>query len=103
MTKASRIFSALSRFAVLGQRGSTRGDRKVGGECAAGVRRPVHRSYSALQGDRNRRGRQGWLTNGAAKLHEILDSYGIANTFEVHPGTHTSAVADVFRTTFYRY
>ncbi len=33
------------------------------------------------------------LRAGAAKLHEILDSYGVANTFEVYPGTHTSAVA----------
>jgi enterochelin esterase-like enzyme len=37
------------------------------------------------------------LRAGAAKLHEILDSYGIANTFEVYPGTHTSAVADRFQ------
>jgi enterochelin esterase-like enzyme len=37
------------------------------------------------------------LRVGAAKLHEILDSYGIANTFEVYPGTHTSAVADRFQ------
>jgi len=29
-----------------------------------------------------------------AKLHEALDKYGIANTFEVYHGTHTSAVAD---------
>jgi S-formylglutathione hydrolase FrmB len=27
------------------------------------------------------------------KLHDILDSYGVANTFEVYKGTHTSAVA----------
>jgi enterochelin esterase-like enzyme len=37
------------------------------------------------------------LRAGAAKLHEILDNYGIANTFEVYPGTHTSAVADRFQ------
>jgi S-formylglutathione hydrolase FrmB len=37
------------------------------------------------------------LRVGAAKLHEILDSYGIANTFEAYPGTHTSAVADRFQ------
>jgi enterochelin esterase-like enzyme len=37
------------------------------------------------------------LRAGAAKLHELLDNYGIANTFEVYPGTHTSAVADRFQ------
>ena len=42
-------------------------------------------------------GDQDGLRAGAAKLHEILDSYSIANTFEVYPGTHTSAVADRFQ------
>jgi enterochelin esterase-like enzyme len=42
-------------------------------------------------------GDQDGLRVGAAKLHEILDSYGIANTFEVYPGTHTSAVAVRFQ------
>ena len=42
-------------------------------------------------------GDQDGLRAGAAKLHEILDSYGIANTFEVYPGTHTSAVAVRFQ------
>jgi enterochelin esterase-like enzyme len=32
-----------------------------------------------------------------AKLHEVLDNYGIANDFEIYPGTHTSAVADRFQ------
>jgi enterochelin esterase-like enzyme len=31
------------------------------------------------------------------KLHVILDSYGIANGFEIYSGTHTSAVADRFQ------
>jgi len=31
------------------------------------------------------------------KLHEVLDKYGIANTFELYKGTHTSAVADRFQ------
>ncbi len=31
------------------------------------------------------------------KLHDILDNYGIANTFEIYHGTHTSAVADRFQ------
>jgi hypothetical protein len=42
-------------------------------------------------------GDQDGLRAGAAKLHEVLDSYGIANTFEVYPGTHTSAVAVRFQ------
>ncbi len=42
-------------------------------------------------------GDQDGLRSGAAKLHEILDSYGIANTFELYPGTHTSAVAVRFQ------
>lgn len=33
----------------------------------------------------------------AGKLHDILDRYGIANSFEIYPGTHTSAVADRFQ------
>ena len=31
------------------------------------------------------------------KLHDALDKYGIANTFEVYSGTHTSRVADRFQ------
>jgi hypothetical protein len=42
-------------------------------------------------------GDQDGLRAGAAKLHEILDNYGIANTFDVYPGTHTSAVAVRFQ------
>jgi enterochelin esterase-like enzyme len=38
-------------------------------------------------------GDQDGLRAGAAKLHDILDNYGIANSFEVYQGTHTSAVA----------
>jgi len=37
------------------------------------------------------------LRAGAAQLHEILDTYGIANSFEIYPGTHTSAVAVRFQ------
>ena len=33
----------------------------------------------------------------ATKLHNILDNYGIANSFEIYSGTHTSAVADRFQ------
>jgi enterochelin esterase-like enzyme len=42
-------------------------------------------------------GDQDGLRAGAAKLHDILDSYGVANTFEVYQGTHTSAVAVRFQ------
>jgi enterochelin esterase-like enzyme len=42
-------------------------------------------------------GDQDGLRTDTAKLHDVLDKYGIANTFEVYPGTHTSAVADRFQ------
>jgi enterochelin esterase-like enzyme len=52
------------------------------------------RQYSAISIDV---GDQDGLKAGATKLHEILDNYGIANTFEVYHGNHTSAVADRFQ------
>jgi S-formylglutathione hydrolase FrmB len=42
-------------------------------------------------------GDQDGLRVGAGKLHEILDTYSIANTFTIYTGTHTSAVADRFQ------
>ena len=42
-------------------------------------------------------GDQDGLRFDATKLHTILDNYGIANSFEIYPGTHTSAVADRFQ------
>lgn len=39
-------------------------------------------------------GDQDGLRVDTAKLHDVLDKYGIANTFEVYGGTHTSKVAD---------
>ena len=42
-------------------------------------------------------GDQDGLKSGATKLHEVLDSYGIANSFEIYHGSHTSAVADRFQ------
>ena len=42
-------------------------------------------------------GDQDGLRTGAGKLHEMLDAYGIANSFEIYPGTHTSAVAARFQ------
>jgi enterochelin esterase-like enzyme len=52
------------------------------------------RQYRAIAidvGDQDR------LKEGAAKLHEILESYGIAHRFEVYHGTHTSGVAVRFQ------
>ena len=52
------------------------------------------RQYRAIAidvGDQDR------LRTDTAKLHEILDKYGIENTFEIYHGTHTSAVADRFQ------
>jgi hypothetical protein len=37
------------------------------------------------------------LKADSVKLHEALDRYGIANGFEVYPGTHTSKLADRFQ------
>jgi hypothetical protein len=42
-------------------------------------------------------GDQDGLRVDAGKLHDVLDAYGISNTFQVYPGTHTSAVADRFQ------
>ena len=42
-------------------------------------------------------GDQDGLRVDAGKLHDILDSYGVPNAFEIYPGTHTSAVADRFQ------
>ena len=42
-------------------------------------------------------GDQDGLRADAGKLRGILDSYGVANSFEIYPGTHTSAVADRFQ------
>jgi hypothetical protein len=42
-------------------------------------------------------GDQDGLRTDTAKLHDVMDSYGIANSFEIYKGTHTSAVADRFQ------
>ena len=42
-------------------------------------------------------GDQDGLRTEARKLHEVLDLYGIANSFQIYSGTHTSAVADRFQ------
>src|SRR5690348_2569661 len=52
------------------------------------------RNYSAIAidvGDEDR------LRDDSARLHEALDKYHVANSFEVYPGTHTSKVADRFQ------
>jgi S-formylglutathione hydrolase FrmB len=52
------------------------------------------RKYRAISIDV---GDQDGLKAGAQRLHEILDSYGIANGFEIYKGTHTSAVSVRFQ------
>ena len=42
-------------------------------------------------------GDQDGLHTDTGKLHDVLDKYGIANSFEIYSGTHTSAVADRFQ------
>jgi len=42
-------------------------------------------------------GDQDGLKTDTEELHRRLDVYGIANSFEVYSGTHTSAVADRFQ------
>ena len=43
------------------------------------------------------RAKESVLANNLQTLRNVLDSYGIANTFEIYPGTHTSAVASRFQ------
>lgn len=52
------------------------------------------RQYRAIAMDV---GDQDGLRFDATKLHTIFDRYGIANSFEIYSGTHTSAVADRFQ------
>jgi enterochelin esterase-like enzyme len=52
------------------------------------------RQYRAISIDV---GDQDGLRTDTAKLHDVLDKYGIANSFEIYHGTHTSAVADRFQ------
>jgi S-formylglutathione hydrolase FrmB len=42
-------------------------------------------------------GDQDGLRVDSGRLHDVLDRYGIANSFEIYPGTHTSRVADRFQ------
>jgi pimeloyl-ACP methyl ester carboxylesterase len=52
------------------------------------------RRYKAIAMDV---GDQDGLRVDAERLHDILDKYGIANSFEIYAGTHTSRVADRFQ------
>ena len=52
------------------------------------------RRYAAISMDV---GDQDGLKADAAKLHDVLDSYGIPNHFEIYSGTHTSRVAFRFQ------
>ncbi len=52
------------------------------------------RQYRAIAMDV---GDQDGLRVDSGKLHDVLDTYGIPNSFEVYPGTHTSHVADRFQ------
>ena len=52
------------------------------------------RQYHAISMDV---GDQDGLRVDAGKLHDLLDNYGVANSFEIYHGTHTSAVADRFQ------
>jgi S-formylglutathione hydrolase FrmB len=52
------------------------------------------RQYRAIAidvGDQDR------LRDDTGRLHDVLDTYGIAHGFEVYAGTHTSRVADRFQ------
>ena len=56
---------------------------------AAGLRK--YRAISIDVGD------QDGLKVDTAKLHDVLDTYGIKHTFEVYQGTHTNKVSDRFQ------
>lgn len=51
----------------------------------------LYRAIAIDVGDRD------GLKDDAAKLHEALERYGLANSFEVYPGDHTSGVAGRFQ------
>lgn len=55
---------------------------------------PALRRYNGIAMDV---GDQDGLRTDTAKLHDLMDSYGIANSFTIYPGTHTSNVAFRFQ------
>jgi hypothetical protein len=42
-------------------------------------------------------GNQDGLRIDAGKLHDVLEKYGVADSFEVYPGSHTNKMADRFQ------
>jgi hypothetical protein len=50
-----------------------------------------YRAISIDVGDEDR------LRDDSGKLHAALDKYGIANSFEIYPGTHPSKLGDRFQ------
>ncbi len=52
------------------------------------------RRYNAIALDV---GDQDGLRTDTGRLHDAMDAYGIANSFEIYPGTHTSNVAFRFQ------
>lgn len=51
----------------------------------------LYRAIAIDVGDQDR------LQTDTSKLHDVLDKYGIVNSFEIYSGTHTSRVADRFQ------
>ncbi|HKW17961.1 MAG TPA: hypothetical protein VJO35_10670 [Terriglobales bacterium] len=70
--------------AVFGQRPLAFGDQYIGDL----------KQYRAIAMDV---GDQDGLRFDATKLHNVLENYGIANSFEIYSGTHTSAVVVRFQ------
>jgi enterochelin esterase-like enzyme len=60
---------------------------------------PTHtqalKSFTAIASDG---GDQDGLTKDATSLHEEMDGFGITNSFEIYPGTHTSGIVERFGT-----
>jgi hypothetical protein len=77
-----------------GRRRATERARALGGEFAARDGGPVCREPAALHAIALDVGDRDGLRTDTAELHRLLDTYGIANTFELYPGDHVSAVAD---------
>jgi S-formylglutathione hydrolase FrmB len=56
---------------------------------------PQLKSFTAIASDG---GDKDGLTKDATIMHEQLDSFGVANTFEIYAGDHTSGIVERFRT-----
>ena len=86
------LLSTLSVEAAFAQAKTNAPDLVVGAARAMVERIKIHGSSleKNLEGDAG-------LRTGTAQLHDMLDSYGIANSFEVYPGTHVSSIAFRFQ------